>query len=326
MTTPPAEAPTPEAAPARTPYTRAAIWVAIAGLIASALVTVVWVLIGSADGTIGRAFFTIILLAGFAGIAILESRIAARREAWFALASIGTWSIILLIGILLIWMPEPARYFGYYSFVPFERVFRFLLIVGVLEAALYLVRLYVGLARRAMSQFTRIVAPLTIGLIGVLALLLVLPLVFGEWIEYRDLYWRVVVAVTILAAVGAALVPLVSALLAPPRASAPRVRTVTTRTVVRSTAPAPAPRPAAQVTPAAQTPPTPQTPPAAPAAETAPTAELLPWPMYVDGVTPLPMLPDGSPDWNAYYTGHPTPGARIFPPVTPPASEASPGA
>ena len=30
------------------------------------------------------------------------------------------------------------------------------------------------------------------------------------------------------------------------------------------------------------------------------------WPVYADGVTPLPILPDGSPDWNAYYTGYPT--------------------
>ncbi len=337
MTTSPSEAPTSTAPATRTPYARAAIWVAIAGLIASAIVTVVWVLIGSADGTIGRAFFTIILLAGFAGIAIAESRIADRREAWFALASIGSWIAALLIGILLIWMPEPERYFGYYSFLPFERVFRFALIVAVLQAALYFVRLYVGLAKRARTLFARIVAPITIGLVGVLALLLILPLVFNEWIEYRDFYWRVVVAITILAAVGAALIPLVSALLAPPRPSAPRVRTVT-RTVVRPVAPA---RPATPAVPVASAPPAPSAPAAAavtaaasePAAvvtepsgaATTPasteTAELLPWPMYVDGVTPLPMLPDGSPDWNAYYTGHPTPGARVFPPVTAAASE-----
>jgi hypothetical protein len=24
------------------------------------------------------------------------------------------------------------------------------------------------------------------------------------------------------------------------------------------------------------------------------------------------MLPDGSPDWNAYYTGYPSPGAHVF--------------
>ena len=34
-------------------------------------------------------------------------------------------------------------------------------------------------------------------------------------------------------------------------------------------------------------------------------------------VRALPMLPDGSPDWNAYYTGRPTPGAQIFAPVSP---------
>ncbi|MDF2578752.1 MAG: hypothetical protein K0S49_331 [Microbacterium sp.] len=63
------------------------------------------------------------------------------------------------------------------------------------------------------------------------------------------------VALTILAAVGTALVPLVNALLMPR-----------------------APQPAASA----------------------------PWPTYADGRTPLPVLGDGSPDWQAYYTGRPT--------------------
>ena len=46
---------------------RGAIWIAIGALIAAALVCVVWVLIGDQDGLIGRAFLTILLLAGFAG-------------------------------------------------------------------------------------------------------------------------------------------------------------------------------------------------------------------------------------------------------------------
>lgn len=36
------------------------------------------------------------------------------------------------------------------------------------------------------------------------------------------------------------------------------------------------------------------------------------WPTFIDGVTPLPFLPDGSPDWNAYYTGYPSPGAQMI--------------
>ena len=61
---------------------RGAIWIAIGALIAAALVCVVWVLIGDQDGIIGRAFLTILLLAAFAGIAIVESNLAQRRSDW----------------------------------------------------------------------------------------------------------------------------------------------------------------------------------------------------------------------------------------------------
>lgn len=62
---------------------RGAIWIAIGALVAAALVCVVWVLIGDQDGLIGRAFLTILLLAGFAGIAIAEASLARTgRTGW----------------------------------------------------------------------------------------------------------------------------------------------------------------------------------------------------------------------------------------------------
>ena len=70
-------------------------------------------------------------------------------------------------------------------------------------------------------------------------------------------------ALTILAAVGTTLIPLLNALFAPRKPAGPRAAD-------HGVAAAPA------------------------------------WPTYADGRTPLPVLPDGSPDWNAYYTGHPS--------------------
>ena len=90
---------------------RASIWVAIGALIAAALVCVVWVLIGDENGIVGKAFLTVLLLAAFAGVAILETNLAARRPAWLALASMLAWVLILLIGAFLIWMPT-SGYFG----------------------------------------------------------------------------------------------------------------------------------------------------------------------------------------------------------------------
>ncbi|MFT4306206.1 MAG: hypothetical protein QM604_04870 [Microbacterium sp.] len=236
----------------RSSLTRWAIWVAIGALIAAALVSVVWVLIGSQNGIIARAFLTIVLLAAFAGVSILDAHLAARRPDWFVVVSMAAWVLLLLIGALLVWMPARSSSGGWEGLT---RFLSFLSIVLIVQLAVLHVRLYAKAMLRRPTVFTRTVGFITIGLVALLVLLLVLPLALQEWIRFHDIYWRVVVAVAILAAVGTALVPLVNILFAPARP---------------------------QATP------------------------LLPWPTYVDGRTPLPALPDGSPDWQAYYTGHPT--------------------
>jgi hypothetical protein len=71
MTMPDPRASSPVRSDATTsPLLRAAIWVAIGALIAAAIVCVVWVLTGSQNGIVGRAFLTILLLVAFAGVAI----------------------------------------------------------------------------------------------------------------------------------------------------------------------------------------------------------------------------------------------------------------
>ena len=243
---------------------RAAIWVAIGALIAAALVCVIWVLVGTQNGIIGRAFLTILLLAAFAGVAILDAHLAPRRPAWFALASMATWVVTLLIGAVMIWMPER------YPWAGFNRFVQFLLIVLVLQLLLLHIRLYTKAFLRHVTTFTQIVAIVTITLVIGLAIMLVLPLMLAEWVVFSDLYWRFVVALTILAALGTALIPLINALFAPKKA-----------------------RPA----------------------YLNPPPVLQPWPTYADGVTPLPIMPDGSPDWNAYYTGYPSQVSQAIAPV-----------
>ncbi|MCR2792008.1 hypothetical protein NQ156_02920 [Microbacterium sp. zg.Y625] len=252
----------PITSPASAKLLRAAIWVAIGALIAAALVCVVWVLFGPEERLVARAFLTILLLAGFAGVAILEARLAPSRPAWFALASMATWVVTLLIGAFMIWMPEPDRYFG----VGVDRFFRFLLIVLILQLALLHVRLFTKAHARYTTSFTTIVTYVTIALVVILAVMLVVPLMLSDYLDFEAIYWRIVVALAILAAVGTALVPLVNVLFAPKRE-----------------------RPKAAVHAAAQAQP-----------------QVPQWPTYADGFTPLPVMPDGSPDWNAYYTGHPT--------------------
>lgn len=326
MTAPEPYAPTER--PRTSSLLRAAIWVAIGALIAAAIVCVVWVLIGDQNDIVGRAFLTILLLAAFAGVAILDAHLAPRRPAWFALASMGTWILTLLLGAVLIWMPER------YSWIGFSRFIQFLLIVLILQLVLLHVRLYMKAFQRYDTAFTRLVAIITITLVVALAALLVIPLAFGEWLDLPEVYWRIVVAVAILAAVGTALIPLVNVLFAPKKpqqhpvpygyapAALPASPYVAAPAQPGAAQQAPA-QPGAVAYPATQeaVPPAASaataaapTPPPVPAPE-APTQELLPWPTFVDGVTPLPMLPDGSPDWNAYYTGYPSPGAHVFTPV-----------
>lgn len=238
---------------------RGAIWIAIGALIAAALVCVVWVLVGDQDGLIGRAFLTILLLAAFAGIAILEAGLAPNRPDWLALSSMVSWIVALLVGAVKIWLPEDDQFF-----TGAERFFQLLLVVGILQLALLHVRLFTPAAQRHVTTFTRIIYIATIVFLGGLVGMLIFFLTFPHTFEYGELYWRIVVALTILAAVGTTLIPLLNALFAPRKPAAARAAA------------------SHDVT-------------AAPA-----------WPTYADGRTPLPVLPDGSPDWNAYYTGHPS--------------------
>jgi hypothetical protein len=120
------------------------------------------------------------------------------------------------------------------------------------------VRLFKPAADRYVTVFTRVIYYLTLVFLVALAAMLVFFLTFPHTFTYNDLYWRIVVALAILAAVGTTLIPLLNALFAPKKQ--------------KSQAPV-----------AAQQ-----------------------WPTYTDGATPLPALADGTPDWNAYYTGHPT--------------------
>ncbi|WP_298862176.1 hypothetical protein [uncultured Microbacterium sp.] len=268
---------------------RGAIWIAIGALIAAALVCVVWVLIGDQDGIIGRAFLTILLLALFAGVAILESNLSASRPDWLALASMISWIVVLLVGAVKIWLPEEERYGGW----AIVRFWQLILVIGILQLALLHLRLFLKASQRYVTAFTRVITIATLVVLGLLVAMLVFFLTFPDLFEYSDLYWRIVIALTILAAVGTTLIPLLNALFAPRR---PRPAPLTHQpSYVESQG--------SFVTPAPQ----PQ------------------WPTYADGRTPLPVMPDGSPDWNAYYTGQPTypAPAQGFPTLdAPPAQQA----
>ena len=215
----PADAAPAEADEARSPYWKIAVWIAIGALIAAALVCVIWVLIGDQNGLIGRAFLTIVLLAAFAGAALLDASLAPRRPQWYVLVSMIGWVLALLAGAIKIWLPMESGW--PWGSSPFLRFVEFVGIVLVLRLAILHARLFTKTQAEPRSAFTRVVVPVTIGLVAILAVLLILPMLLARSVDFSEFYWRIVVAVTILAAVGTALVPLVRALNGPRRVAPP---------------------------------------------------------------------------------------------------------
>lgn len=265
----------------RTPYWRFAVWIAIGALIASAIVCVVWVLIGPDNDIIGKAFLTILLLAAFAGAAVLDASLSERRAQWYALLSMVGWVIILLAGAFKIW--APYEYGDAYRWDdPGLRLFQFVLIALIVRLAILHIWLYLRSYLRRVTPFLTAIVWITVVMVGALTLMLVIPLTFDA-LDLGDYYWRVVVAITILATVGTAIVPLVRALTNPRRRSDP------VQNYAQNHAPVGYGPTQQAYTGYAQ-----------------PGYAVPVWPTYVDGVTPLPVLPDGSPDVNAYYTGQPT--------------------
>ena len=271
-----------------------AIRVAIGSLIAAALLCAIWVLFGGQNGIITRALLTIVLFAAFAGVALFDARAADRRPQWYALASMISWVVILIAGAIKIWMPWQYSMDSYmwWSDNVGTRIFELLVIALVVRLALLHTRIFLRAHERYVTTFTRTLTIVTSALVWVLALMLVLPMLLSQ-VDFGDFYWRAVVAITILAALGSALIPLLNAINAPRKqqpvapqyyATAPQQYGGQQYPVQQYAAPQVAYAEQGQQYAAPQ-----------------PT-----WPTYVDGVTPLPVMPDGSPDYNAYYTGYPT--------------------
>lgn len=190
---------------------RASLWIAIVALIAAAIICVAWVMLDTQGGVIGRAFLTVLLFAVFALIALGEANMSDSRPSWLVVASMISWVVVLIAGALLIWMPAPE----FFEINGTQRFFHFLLITLIIQATVLYARLYVPVHRRYPIAFNVAATYVTTVMAVALAAMLVVPLVTFEWFEFMDLYWRIVVSLAILVALGTAIVPLVNALFAP---------------------------------------------------------------------------------------------------------------
>ncbi|MGO3885642.1 MAG: hypothetical protein ACTJHU_05025, partial [Mycetocola sp.] len=284
-------------------YWRIAVWVAIGAIIASALVCVIWVILGdSGSGIIPRAFLTVVLLAGFSGVALYDASAAGRRRQWLSLLSLAGWVIILVLAMVKIWSPMQ-----WYS--PDNGVLRFFELVGivlVIRLAILFVQLFTKLLVNPADRFARIDGSITIGLVGLLAVLLLVPLVFTGFI-YHDVYYRLVVGIAILATVGTVLVPLFRLLNGGPAAGV----TAGTVSLTAEGYPAQGQQLRGQSAQGGYVSGTDRS-----RQQTSHLPSSIPtqygWPLFVDGVTPLPVLANGSPDLDAFHTGRLSAGARIM--------------
>ena len=289
---------------ARSPLQRTALWVAVAAMLAAAVICVFWVLLGDSGGIVVRAFLTVALVAAFAGVTLLDASEAPRRPSWYVLASMGGWVLLLLAGAVTIWIQERAQ--------PYDGVVRFsclLVLVLVVRLALLHIRLFLRAHLRHVTTATRAITIGTVVVVILLVLLLAVPLTVVSELHFPDFYWRVIASLAILGAVGTALVPLINALSLP---RAPRTQAYGYGGPVYGTpysapgapggpgVPGTAGGPVAgaagaSVAGAASVRPQPGSGPASepPQPGAAPGAGPLPWPRYADGVTPLPVLPDG---------------------------------
>ena len=190
---------------------RASLWIAIVALIAAAIICVAWVMLDTQGGVIGRAFLTVLLFAVFALIALGEANMSDSRPSWLVVSSMISWVVVLIAGALLIWMPAPE----FFVINGTQRFFHFLLITLIIQATLLYARLYIPVHRRYPIAFNVAATYVTTVMAVALAAMLVVPLLTFEWFEFMDLYWRIVVSLAILVALGTAIVPLVNALFAP---------------------------------------------------------------------------------------------------------------
>lgn len=282
----------------------------IGAVVAAGLVGIAAVLLGDFGMVAVQLLLTIVVVVVFALLSWYDADVSSRRSGTFAFASIATSMYLLVAGLYKVWI-VPTGVDGDGIWFVVEHFWHWMWLVGVARVALLHVHLLLVIHRRYPTPALQVVAKATVGVIALLALLLSIPLLAPD-VDYARGYWRLVWVVVILDLLGTVVVPLSNALFRP-RGTLP---SATWPVPEQQPAWSSTPTPAAPV-PTAPLPPTPSAPgetgptpaPALAPADTVitsdgrryaarPTASrALAWPRYVDG-TPLPALPDGTPDFS----------------------------
>lgn len=286
---------------------RALLFIIVGGLAAAALVSAGFVVFGEQGDIVARALWTVLILTAFALIVLAETRVQY-RESWVLPLRVGGWVASAFIALFNSW--DYRTDIGDTIFlVP-------LTIVSIV--VIQLAVLHITLMGRAFwrdpSPAIAMSAVVATVCAAAVAVMIVIPLLVRPDDLFGDTYWRIVVALAIIGTVATVISPLVRAIVRPRRPE-----TSATGHAGEPTAPAAYPGQGAPY--AAQQMP-PSQPPAQASASYPPQPGYAPagyapqapaWPTYYGTPVPLPILPDGTPDWQAYHTGQPTPGSRAYP-------------
>lgn len=292
--------------------------VIIGSVVAAALIGVAAMVVGEFGTLHLRAILTVIIIVVFSLLAWYDADVSSKRSHNFALVGVFVSLYLLIAGILKVWVPaiiyaQPTDNFyagasyeyGTYNIV--EDFWHWIWLVIIARFALLHAHLLLNIHRKYVTPILQLTAKITIGLIVLFAILLTLPTLLTQF-DYTETYWRFTGAVFILDVLGTVLIPLSYALFGPKSQSQMQPVYSPTTTKLQAGAVPPANVPSSAWG-APSVPPVVQTAPVEPAGDNSPTGSVmfeappvasrkLAWPRYEDG-TPLPVLPDGTPDFSA---------------------------
>lgn len=209
---------TPPAPPALRELRRTAVIFIIVSLSLTALVGIVTLLTASFGEVQAKVILTTLLVAGFSITALCHLAVVGRALRVVGFVGIAVSGLALVTGVVLIW----GSWNSWNSV--WDSVLKTFAVLGVLALSLAHANLLLLLGDRP-SPLIRYGLIATVALIGLLALLIVLPIVTdGRIPGDNDVYWRILGVVAILDVLGTIVLPVVSRFTAGGRAASVTIR------------------------------------------------------------------------------------------------------
>ena len=183
--------------------------VVIASLVVAAVVAIVSIATASFGDTSWRLIGTAVLFTAFALFSWYDADVSSRRSTAFAVVSFAVSIYLFVAGMVKIWVPTRmlADPYGYVAWSAFDGFLGWVLLALIARVALLHVHLVLAIGARLRYAVMSVVTTATLVLVGTLATLLTLPVLF-TWLDVHESYWRAVGVVAVLDALGTVLVPL----------------------------------------------------------------------------------------------------------------------